>query len=72
MNPERVRHSDDYIDQAGDGFRWRSIVLGIIVIAMLGLLLYFPSRQSGKASIERRSEISSGPLARGPMPSAPR
>jgi hypothetical protein len=73
--PERVRHSDDYIDQAGDGLRWRPLVLGIIVIAVFGWLLYFPTRQSDKASNNRQGEISntvpSGPSGRSTTPSTP-
>ena len=73
---ERARHSDEYIDQAGDGIRWRPVVLGIIVIAMLGWLLYFPSQQSDRASSNRQSEISNtvpgGPSFRSTTPSNPK
>jgi len=41
---ERLNHGDDYIDRAGDGIAWGPIVLlGIVFIAMLGLLLFVPS-----------------------------
>ena len=74
--PERARHSDDYIDQAGDGLRWRPIVLGIIAIAMLGWLLYFPARQSDKVSNNGHSKMSNtvpgGPSSRSTTPSNPK
>ena len=74
--PDRFRRSDDYIDQAGDGFRWRPIVLGIIIITMLGLLLYFPGRLPDKASNNRQSEVSNtvpgGPSSPTTMPSKAR
>ena len=55
---ERLNHGDDYIDRAGDGIAWGSIVLlGIVFIAMLGLLLFVPSGQPGKGSNNQQSEI---------------
>ena len=48
---ERLNHGDNYIDRAGDGIAWGPIVLlGIIFIAMLGLLLFVPLGQPGKGS----------------------
>jgi hypothetical protein len=74
--PERFRHSDDYIDQAGDGLRWGSIVLGIILIAMLGFLFYFPSRQSSRVNIDQHSELLKAapavPSSRSSTPASPR
>jgi len=62
---ERFHHSDDYIDQSGDGLGWAPIALGIAFIALLGLLLFLPLRPSGTASKsqqgESRHEAPAGP-----------
>jgi hypothetical protein len=62
---ERFHHSDDYIDQAGDGLGWAPMVLGIAFVALLGLLLVLPLRPSGTASNnpqgESRHEAQAGP-----------
>ena len=64
---ERLSHPDDYIDRAGDGLGWGPIVVGIAVIAMVGLLFFVPSGQSGKASNSQQTEIT----ARAPSPQSP-
>ena len=54
---ERLRHPDDYIDRAGDGLGWGPIVVGIVIIAMLGLLLFVPLGQSGKDSNNQQTDL---------------
>jgi hypothetical protein len=56
--PERSSRPDDYIDRVGDGVAWTPIVLlGIAFIAVLGLLLFVPSRQSSKTTNNQHSEL---------------
>jgi hypothetical protein len=46
---ERSSQPDDYIDRAGDGLGWVSIVLlGIAFIGILGLLFFVPLGHSSK------------------------